>query len=192
MLDPLATIGDLSDRGITVPDGMDPVALLNSASSSVRDAAGVPISETTSTISLPVDDWCSFDLPGGPVTDVASVLVASVPVVGWEAFWGTVTLPVGWTECLPVMVTVTYTHGLPEVPADIVDLVCGMVSMAAAQNGSYGSAARSNSVHLGEYSEAFNHPAGTESQSPMDLPKAKRDELRARFGTSAVLIGSRR
>lgn len=192
MLDPLASLGDLDDRNITVPDGMDAIALLNSASSAVREAAGVPISETTSTVDLVVEDWCGFDLPGGPVTSVASIDVASVPVVGWEAFWGTVTMPAAWTRTLPAVVTVTYTHGLPEVPADIVDLVCGMVSIAAAQSGSYGAAARSNSIHLGEYSETFNHPAGTDSPSPMDLPQGKRDELRARFGNSIATVGLRR
>lgn len=186
MLAPLADSDDLTARGITVPDGVDADTLLASASAAVRDAAGCAILETTSTVVIAVDDWCGFDLPAGPVTSVDSVVVASVPVVGWTLLDGTVSMPSGWTRCVPVGVTVTYTHGLPEVPEDIVDLVCGIVGLASAQG--YGAAGLLSAFHLGEYGESYKHPAGTEGPSPTALPDAVRERLRARFGGSAVTL----
>lgn len=186
-LDPLADAGDLAARGITVPDGVDPAVLLASASAAVRDAAGCAISQQTSTITLAVADWCGFDLPFGPVTEVATITVAGVPVLGWTVLDSTVTMPPGWTtSCVPVGVTVTYTHGLPEVPADIVDLVCGVVGLAFAQG--YGQASQLAAFHLGEYGESYKRPAGAESPSPIALPDAVRERLRARFGASAVVL----
>lgn len=194
MLDPLATESDLTDRNITIPAGMDSGAILNSASWAVRDAAGCPITETESTITLVVDDrWC-FDLPAGPVSSVSSVQVASVEVAGWVKFGDSVRMPTTqwWgVGCLPVEVAVTYTHGFPVIPADIVDLVCGMASMGFAADGNYGGTARSALVKLGDYEERFNRPAGMESPSPLAVPDSVRARLRARFGTSVVLVGMR-
>lgn len=189
MLPALATTSDLTARGITIPAGMDDATLLDAASQEVREAAGCPILEATSTVTFVVEDRCQFDLPGSPVTAVSSVTVDSVAVTGWELFGATVTMPDGWTHCLPKLVTVTYTHGLPEVPADIVDLVCGMVSIAANTGETYGDDTVGSSVKLGEYSESRTRAPGTASPSPMTLPDAVRNRLRARFGTSAVMVG---
>jgi hypothetical protein len=191
VLPPLAVPGDLDDRAITVPDGMNADVVLASAGDAVRDAAGCPITEVTSTVVLVVCDSCSFDLPAGPVSDVASVVVGGLSVTGWWKVGDTVRMPANWTRCLPVEVTVTYTHGYPIVPNDIVDLVCGMAAMAFAADGDYGSTGRLASIRLGDFSESFTNPKGTESPSPLALPEAVRERLRARFGTSVALVGMR-
>lgn len=190
MLASLAAGPDLDARGIAVASGQNPEVLLAAASAAVREAAGHPIAATTSTVTLVAQDWCELDLPAGPVTTVASVTVASVPVTGWTKIGDTLYMPTGWTQCLPVEVVVTYTHGLPVVPADIVDLVCGMVSIAASRgdNGGYGEA-RQTSVRLGDYSESFSPPpAGADSPSPFAIPDRVRESLRARFGTNAAMV----
>jgi hypothetical protein len=201
LLAPLATPADLDDRNITVPDGMFAPAILASASTAVRDAAGCPISQTTSTVTLIADDRCGIDLPGVPVTAVASVAVEGVTVAAstltngcWSAGWrlsGDRLLFRDVRMVEPATITVTYTHGLAVVPADIVDLVCGMVSIAAAAGADYGLGSRSKSIRLGDYAETTETPAGTESPSPMALPERTRERLRARFGGSAVLIRTR-
>jgi hypothetical protein len=152
-------------------------------------------------VDLISDGSCDLALPAGPVTAVASVKVEGVavtPATFTNGYW-----TAGWRKSgdrllfrdvrmvEPATITVTYTHGLAVVPADIVDLVCGMVSIAAAAGADYGLGSRSKSIRLGDYAETTETPAGTESPSPMALPERTRERLRARFGGSAVLIRTR-
>jgi hypothetical protein len=190
MLTPLATQDDLDDRNIVVPDDLNGDVLLATAADAVRDAAGCAITQETSTVTLVVDDYrSSFDLPAGPVTAVASITVNAVVVTGWRKVGDTIYMPTTWQpDCLPVEVTVTYTHGLPIVPTDIVDLVCGMVSIASAQDGSYGGSALTHQIKLGDYAETAINPPGTESPSPFALPDSVRERLRVRFGASAAVV----
>lgn len=186
VLDALASPADLSARNITVPDGVDVSTLLDAASAAVRDAAGCAISNATSTVTLVVTDRYEIRLPAGPVQSVASVTVDGEAVTGWQKIGDDLFMPYGWTDCLPVEVTVTYTHGLTVIPKDIVDLVCGMVAMAA--DDGYGSAGYRQSTRLGEFSESFSRPAGALSPSPLALPDGVRDRLRARFGTGVAVL----
>ena len=189
MLTPLATDSDLDSRNITIPDDMDSEVLLAAAADAVRDAAGCAITQETSTVTLIVDEPSFIQLPAGPVGSVASVTVNSILITGWRKVGDTIYMPNDcWAQCFPVEVVITYTHGLPNVPADIVDLVCGMVSIAASQDGSYGQAGRTSEIKLGDYMERGTNPPGTESPSPFALPESVRDRLRARFGTSVAVV----
>lgn len=187
----LATVIDLAARNITVPDAVDPDTVLASATDAVRDAAGCPISQTTSTVTLVVYDALVIDLPAGPVQSVASVVVGGVPVTGWAKIGDTVAMPYRWTTVLPVEVDVTYTHGLPIVPKDIVDLVCSVAAMGMPGGDSYGAASRLGQFRLGDFSETYVHPAGTESPSPVAIPDAVRCALRARFNTGTTVVITR-
>lgn len=189
-MDPLATLQDLTNRNITVPDAVSSDAVLASVSESIRDAAGCPITQATSTITLVVtDDAYRVDLPAGPVSSVASVMVDGTANTDWSKIGDSLYFNRAWTSCLPAEITVTYTHGLPTVPADIVDLACGMAAMSFAQAGdTYGSKYRTTSIRLGDYGESFNVPAGSEAPSPVALPDTVRDRLRARFGMSANVV----
>lgn len=177
-----------------MPASIDADAILSAASDAVIDAAGCPIAQTTSTVTLVVDDPRDVDLPGGPVTAISSVLLAGVAVTGWSKFGGALRMPSTrwWGHgCLPVEITVTYTHGYPTIPGDIIDLVCGMAAIALGTGGDYGSAGRGTLVRLGDYEERFTQPAGADSPSPVAVPDSVRNRLRARFGTSAVMVGMR-
>lgn len=195
---PLASSADLTARNITVPTGMDSATLLASASASVREAAGCPITVAASTVALVTDDRCELDLPGGPVSAVASVTVEgalmplSVLTNGcYSAGWRLVGNQLLFTRqrfTTPAVVTVVYTHGYPIIPADIVDLTCSLVAMAAGQNGDYGAAARLAGAKLGDWAETYVHPAGTESPSPVAIPDSVRQRLRGRFGTGTALV----
>ena len=190
-LDPLATTFDLDDRNISVPANVNVTAILASASAAVRDAAGCQITFGTSTVILVTDDPFELDLPAGPVASVASVTVAGTPVTGWAKVGDTLLMPCSqwWADRLPVEVTVTYDHGYPVIPADIIDLVCAVTAMAFANAGDdYGSQGRLGSFKLGEFAESYIHPAGTESLSPVALPDAVRNRLRARFSGSAAMV----
>lgn len=200
-LAPLAQTTDLAARNITVPSDMDATAVLASASAAVREAAGCAISSTTSTVNLIADDWCTLDLPGVPVTAVASVAVEGTVLApstltsgcwsaGWRLSGNTIVFRGQWFE-LPATITVTYTHGLTVVPDDIVDLVCSVAAMAFQQDGDYSGAGRLQSIRLGDYAESYNPAYGPESPSPVGIPKSVRDQLRVRFGTSTAALRMR-
>ncbi|MFE3382899.1 hypothetical protein, partial [Streptomyces anulatus] len=130
-LTPLAAVADLTARGLTVDPSEAAVVgtFLEVASSAVRDAAGCPISQTTSTVVLEGEADARLRLPGPPVTAVATVLLDGAAVTDWRLTGGRLWRAAGWAGASgPSEVTVTYTHGLPTVPADIVDLVGGIAA----------------------------------------------------------------
>lgn len=194
-LDPLATSDDLAARGITVPDAMDSDTLLASASAAVREAAGSTITVTTSTITIQGGDEEWLTLPG-PVRSVAAVTVNGAAVTDYTVIgdrlwrWG------GWRVRLsyetsfllprdafqPSQVSVTYTHGYDECPADIIDLVCELVGQRAA--GGYDTDPRVTSEAVDDYRVGYDQTASSGAVSV-----AKRDELRARFSASAYVTG---
>lgn len=196
----LATAADLTARNITVPAGLDANTLIASASDAVRDAAGCAITRATSTVDLVSFDRCELDLPAGPVTSVASVSIEGNTIAqsvltngvysdGWRLVGDQLLFSRVWFVA-PATVTVTYTHGLATVPADIVDLVCGMVSIAAnaGADGDYGANGLLKSTRLGDFSETYQRPAGADSPSPIALPDSVRERLRARFGTNVAVV----
>jgi hypothetical protein len=190
MLNPLATPDDLLDRNITIPADMNVFAVLASATDAVRDAAACPISQATSTVTLVATDREQLDLPAGPVASVVSVSIGGTPVTGWDKVGDSVYFRGTWpaSTCLPAEVTVTYTHGLTVVPADIVDLVCQVAAIMGAQNGDPGAGGKVTAVRLGDYGETYSVPAGTESPSPVALPDTVKQALRTRFGTSVAMV----
>ncbi|GGS47763.1 hypothetical protein [Streptomyces violaceus] len=197
-LDPLATVADLIARGLTPDAGAETAQVnvyLNVASTIVREAAGCPISQTTSTVTVEgaVSQWLS--LPGVPVTSVASVALDGDPVTDWKLRSSRLWRPHGWSHsCEPSEVEATYTHGLPTVPADIVDLVCRLAASALVayrQGGSTGENLANRQViqeRIGDYSATYSYNPQVSEQ---ELPKYLRDQLRARFGGGVAVVKSR-
>ncbi|MFJ9748875.1 hypothetical protein [Streptomyces chartreusis] len=189
-LDPLATVDDLEARGFTVEASETDVATtyLGVASAAVREAAGVPISRTTSTVTLEGTSGQWLRLPGPPIASVASVSIDGVAVTDWllrsERLWRAV----GWTGCEPSEVEVTQTHGLLEVPEDIVDLVCRMTASAivASRDGTALATTKEvTSERLGDWSVTY----GADGRiSEMDLPQYWRERLQARFGGGVSML----
>ncbi|MFI6105840.1 hypothetical protein [Streptomyces sp. NPDC051310] len=195
-LDPLATVADLTARGVTVESGETDIAevYLDVASAAVREAAGCPISQTTSTVTLDGEPGQRLRLPGPPVTAVSAVLIDGQAVTDYRLRSSVLWLASGWSPtCEPSEVTVTYTHGLPTVPADIVDLVCRIAAAALvayrSEDGGTGLAARDvRSERIGDYAVTFgDHGRITE----MELPDYLRARLRARFGGGVAVVRSR-
>lgn len=196
-LDPLATESDLYARGIDTTDGGAVAALLAAASTSVRDAAGCPISSVTSTVVLSAEASARLDLPSRPVTAVSEVLLDGVEleegseyVLRGDALWR---VGAAWQRdrhAPPATVTVTFTHGLGEVPADIVDLVCSLVAGATAAAADGYDQHRSLAYEsVDDYRRGFQQ--GDQGPvSPMELPARTRRWLRARFGSGITVAGS--
>ena len=192
-MEPLATPADLEARGIDTTDSALVAALLDAASAAVRNAAGVPISETAATIELPSPTGRRVDLPA-PVRSVESVLVDGDPVEGWRLVGRSVWRDAGWQApgAVPSVVSVTLTFGLATVPADIVDLVCNLVGAGVAHAAS-GYASRSSVVsereRIDDYEHSRQYAQGEEAtSSPMELPPRTVSMLRRRFGGSARVV----
>jgi hypothetical protein len=181
-LAPLASVADLEARGVTIdPSEVATVnVFLDVASSLVREAAGSPISETTSTVVLEGERISRLRLPGPPIRSVSEVLVDGQAVTGWKLASGALYGAAGWRPgCEPSDVEVTYVHGLPTVPADIVDLVCRLAGqeLSAFRSGE-GVSRAVQSERIGDYQVTY---ADTESGT-MILTAFQRERLAARFG----------
>lgn len=190
----LIVTADLTARGVDT----SATALVNTmmavASSVIRGAAGSPILEADSTVVLwAVDAGQWLDLPGRPVTAVASVDVDGVALAaddfklvdgrlwGWSA----------WSDgIVPVMVEVELTHGLAAVPAHIKQLACDLViaGMNAATQGAnpVGVVAE----RIDDYSVTYAQGAEAVA-SAVELPKRTRLALRKQFGGGAGVMVSR-
>jgi hypothetical protein len=188
----LAAGSDLSARGIT-PTSVHTV-MLAVASSLVRAAAGGPILEAESTVTLWGLDCTNWlDLPGSPVTAVASVVRGGDTLTAddyklvdgrlWSStFWG--------DGVEPIEVEVTLTAGLPAVPPHIVQLVCDLTILgtAAAEDGAHDP--RVVAEKIDDYAVTFA-PGAEGVASAMEIPRLTKDWLRAQFGGGASMVTSR-
>ncbi|MFF3356640.1 hypothetical protein ACFYWN_29235 [Streptomyces sp. NPDC002917] len=182
----LANIADLTARGITVSQSEEVIVgtFLAVASSAVRDAAGSNVSQITVTVVL--DGTCEqrLRLPGAPVTAVHSVTLDEVPVLDAKLSRGSLWRSAGWAGD---DVKVTYTYGLPNVPADIVDLTCRLAANALAAYRNGDPAARQvASERIGDYAVTYSD---TETGT-LSLTKHQRRRLAARFGAGPAMMVS--
>lgn len=194
-LDPLATVDDLEARGFTVEASETILAntYLGVASAAVREAAGVPISRVTSTYTLEGARGQWLRLPGMPIVSVASVSIDGVTVTDWRLRSERLWRACGWTGCEPSEVQVTQTHGLLDVPEDIVDLVCrmaasGIVASRESDGTAMAASKEITSERLGDWSVTY----GSDGRiTEMDLPQYWRERLQARFGGGVTVLESR-
>jgi hypothetical protein len=196
-LQPLATVADLEARGVTVDPSETAIVgvYLAEASTAVREAAGVPISQTTSTVDLEgPDDSQWLTLPGPPIQAVSAVEIDGQAVTDWRLRSHRLWRAGGWTTGRgPSAVTVTQLHGLPDVPEDIVGLVCRIAAAVLvhfrAQPGGEGLAAKDvRSERIGDYAVQYGDGGRI---TEIELPEYLREQLAARFGGGAELVRSR-
>jgi len=205
-LDPLITTADLDARGI-VSGFLQVDTFIAEASTVVREAAGTPISEVTSTVTLDGyrnEQW--LELPGSPVTAVATVTIDGDTVTDWRLASGRLWRAASWGsggrwgyDDRPSAVSVTYTHGLPTVPEDIVGLVCAMVAASKAaldeDDDGLGLAldnGRVQSVRIDGFAETYGtSQEAIAAATRMTLPERTRQMLQARFSGSATSLRSR-
>ncbi|MCP3758210.1 hypothetical protein [Streptomyces sp. TBY4] len=193
----LASIEDLSARGLEVDPSESGIVdvYLAVASAAVREAAGTPISATTSTVTVEGEAGQWLRLPGLPVTAVTSVKLDGVAITDWRLRSGMLWRAAGWTGYDgPSEVEAVYAHGLPDVPADIVDLVCRMTAAALiayrSEEGGTGLAADKvlTSERLGDWAVTY---AADGRITEMELPQHWAERLAARFGGGVSLVQSR-
>ncbi|SFE54715.1 hypothetical protein SAMN04487819_11670 [Actinopolyspora alba] len=195
-LPPLATVADLDDRGVTVDSSETRVVetALAAASAEIRDAAGCPISQTTSTVEVEAPSGPWLRLPAPPVETVTEVALDGQTVSDWRLVAGTLWRRAGWLpQHGPGVVTVTYTHGLPTVPEDLVHLVCRiaattLMAYRSAPDGSALTVDTVTSERIGDYSVNYDNDGKT---TEVELSDRLRSRIAARFGNSAGMVGTR-
>lgn len=196
-LAPLATVTDCEDLGLVVTANETPLleSYLAAATASVRDAAGVPISQTTSTVDIEgrASPW--LRLPGAPITAVSTVELDGETITDYRLRTTDLWRRRGWLSTCgePSLVTVTYTHGMPTVPADIVSLVCRiaaqtLVSYRSSDGGEGLAAENVTQERIGDYSVSFGDDGAI---TELELSDRLRTRLAARFGGGAEVVRSR-
>jgi hypothetical protein len=190
-LAPLATAADLDVKGVEVTNTELVNLMLAAASSVIRDAAGSTISQATSTISVLAPQGRWLTLPG-PVTAVTSVLIDGTAVTDWKLVGGLLWRACGWAECEPVPVTVAFTHGLVEVPADIVNLCADLAKLgieaASDEPGTSNvlpASAVSASYAIDDYTERIQY--AEDPRSLMELADVTKAWLASRFGSGVYV-----
>lgn len=194
-LEPLATTADLAARGISVSAPLVADKLLAAASAAVRDAAGAAISQLTSTVTLTGTRERFLPLPAGPVVSVDAVSANNKDITDFVIIDGQLYREFGWQFFLsndqwqftraPSLITVTFTHGLAEVPDDIIDLVCSMVGQRVKTG--YNLDPRLAAASIDDYREQYNLDVQVGQ-----LPESTREWLRQRFTTNAYTTGTHR
>jgi hypothetical protein len=200
-LTPLATTADLTARGITsTADEASTVdTFLREASSAVREAAGCAISQATSTVTLLGERDTELRLPAPPVQTVSSVSIDGLAVTDYRLAGDTLYRACGWrTECLgPSVVTVTYQHGLPVVPEDIVGMVCVLVAGAlrASRESDDGTSLAPDPTvggfSIDDYSETGPNTGQPAPFTRFEIPEDVRARLRSRFGGGSYVVTPR-
>jgi len=180
-LAPLATAADLDVKGVDVSNVALIAFMLDVASSVIREAAGNSISQATSTVSIlaPRGRWLS--LPG-PVTAVTAVVVDGVATTDYRLAGGMLWRSTGWAQSEPVEVTVTFTHGYAEVPADIVNLCVDLAKLGieAASQPAVAAGVASTSYTIDDYTERLDY--AEDARTLMELPDVTKAWLASRFG----------
>jgi hypothetical protein len=184
-LAPLASVADLPFVWQTADDADRALVV---ASAAIRDAAGSAIGVLTSTVTVTGHRGRLLRLPG-PVSTVTAVTVDGTAVTDYRVLPDGLWRQCGWDKgCGPVAVTVAMTHGLTDVPPDIVDL-CVQLAVAWLQHleGGGGSTAGLTSAAIDDARETYSDESAGQV-SPVYIPEATRNWLAARFGGGMAVV----
>ncbi len=182
----LAVVADLPSAWQGDPDAQK---ALDVASSAIRDAADAligPVQESTVTIRR---SGCEalLRLPG-PIVSVASVSLDGSALTGYVLDDEGLYRSCGWAGD---ELEVTYTHGLAEVPPDIVSMCTGLaVAWLLDRDGGMGATPGVKSVKIDDGAESYTDEAAGQV-SPVFIPDVTRQWLRARFSRTVEVVGTR-
>jgi hypothetical protein len=202
-LAPLAADTDLQVKGVDITNTALVTLMLDVASSVIREAAGSTISQTTSTVTLLAPESRWLTLPG-VATSVTSILIDGEAETEWKFAGGMVWRWCGWSVgrvlnrpfrhgiAEPVTVTITYTHGLPTIPADIVNLCADLAKLGIESVGQEvpAPALAALAVTIDDYTENVQYAAG--ARSLMELSETTKAWLAQRFGSGVYVTGELR
>ena len=185
----LATLADLESYGIDVTDEQAASSLLDSVSDAVRSAAGCPI---TLGVDIPGEQSRKLDLPCRVVRSVSKVLVDGKPVDDWRLLGSSLYREEPWSPFgrIPSVVTVTFTGGWEQIPADIVRLVCSYTAAGLHQLEDGGPGAHVGVSYERVDDAQVGYAQSDETQIDVtELPESTKRSLRNRFGANVTSIG---
>lgn len=191
----LAVAADLSARGIPITNTTGVAAMLAAASAAVREAAGCAITKLTSTVTMSTDQSRRIELPARPVHSVTTVVLDGVTLVSGTDYYlrgSSLWRDTPWhlRDEIPGVLTVTFVHGLDEIPADVVDLVCALAGAGlAAITAGYASTVGKEYESIDDYRVGYTTGADAVA-SLMEIPERTRASLRRRFGSQVMVVGS--
>ena len=189
---PLASVQDVESRlgrALSPEDALRVEVFLADVSAAIRAAAGQEISRATSTVTLRASGGRVW-LPQRPVVTVDDVQKVTADgsleaVIGWTLYGSAL-------EYVPDGdLSVTYTHGYDQVPADVVGLTCSlaMLALTSSSEGALGPQPGVVSESVDDYSVTYDRPAG--ASVTFDLPERTARWLRRRFGTTGQSVAMR-
>jgi hypothetical protein len=180
----LAPLADVADLPAEWADNPRAERALEVASAAVRDAAESTISEVTGTVTVPAPRGETLSL--GLVRNVTSVAIDGVTITDYKNVGGGLWRRCGWGVYSEV--TITATFGLPEVPADIVDLTCQLaVGWLRHDAEGGGSTAGLTMAALDDAREGYSDEAAGQV-SPTFVPQLTREWLRSRFSGGVAVV----
>lgn len=194
-LPPLVMAADLEAFNIDVSDEAMTDMVVAAVSSGIREAAGVPITLTTSTVELGGRNSTFLDLDVKPVRSVSEVLVNGEPVEDHKVRDGRLWRKAGWGN-IEDDITVTVTHGYDKVPADVLKLAVNLIAAGLNEATSDdGLAARrglvSRQESIDDYSRQESYVRGEDEVVDLtEIPDRTREWLRERFGSQAYVTES--
>ncbi len=185
----LTSLAALADLPSAWAADSDAQRALDVASSAIRDAAGAVIGPSqTSTITIRRPGCESLLRLPAPIVSVASVSVDGSAVTDYVLDDEGLYRCGGWAGD---ELEVTYTHGLAEVPADIVSMCTGLaVAWLLHRDGGGSSSPGVKSVKIDDGAEAYTDEAAGQV-SPVFIPDVTRQWLRARFGSAVAVVSTR-
>lgn len=184
-----ATIDDLEVRlQRTFPAAAQPVALLEDATGYLQDVIGQLVEAGSATFTARIRaGQCRIPLPQQPVRAVSAVTAEGSPVA-FELVDGHVELstPFG----CDTSASITFDYGYAEVPTRLRALAITLASGVLAQIERSGAMTSGNveSERVDDY--AVNYAAGADAFVG-SLPPVEEERLRAQYGASAYVTGSR-
>lgn len=188
-MEPLATFEDVERLGVDTSDEGLIYFLLDTVSAGVRDAAGVHITESETTI-IREGSWDqNILLPGSPIRAVTEVLLDGVPVTDWRLRNNRLWRSQGWSDSRSE-VEITYTYGYSTVPADIVKLVATLVA-AGVNEVAEGVGTDRNLAYLSidDYREGYRQ-GDNEVVDLTEIPDRTKAWLKKRFSGDSFVTGS--
>ena len=190
-LAPLATVDDLTRRGIPVTDVDFIDIALDAASAAVRDAAGSPISAIATTVAVEGGRGSWLGLPD-MVSEVESVQINGVDVEGYKIRGGRLWRDHGWYPGRGNDILVTATFGSYDVDEDVVDLICSLVAAALAEKAKeepYNPERGLTSEAIDDYRRGYAK-GDDEIVNVYQLPRSTRDWLHERYAGQTFVVGS--
>ena len=193
---PFATVADLAARlKIDEPapssaEYLQLQALLNDASSELREITGQALNPGTSTVTIRTDRTGDGNFPAVPAREITSVTQDDEALTEDEYKFDAKQIRV--KSCREVELEVTYDHGWEPIPDDLLRWTCVLAAagLVAARSGNLGLAGGLSSIAIDDARATWATNVG-EQGAGVSLPPHIEDRLRRNYGAAGITVEMR-